>query len=227
MALPAPGATPSGVASERIAEHLRTRILSGELAPGSRIMQEEIAAELGSSRLPVREALRIVEAEGLIVHKSNSGSWVAALDLNDCVDVYKMRERLEPLALTESLPNLTTDDVVRLERLEQAIEQNSDVDRFLALDREFHLITYSGCRMDQLLAMVHRFWNTTQHYRRAYAHVIGRSGWHLIHAEHGLILDAIKRGDATDAERYLAGHIRRTRMALAAHPEVFHRPPQS
>jgi DNA-binding GntR family transcriptional regulator len=135
MAQPAPGATPSGVASERIAKHLRKRILSGELAPGSRIMQEEIAAELGSSRLPVREALRIVEAEGLIVHKANSGSWVAALDLDDCVDVYKMRERLEPLALSESIPNLTTDDLARLEQLEREIEQTSDVDRFLALDR--------------------------------------------------------------------------------------------
>ncbi|MFE7118810.1 GntR family transcriptional regulator [Streptomyces sp. NPDC057654] len=212
---------PSSVASQRVADHLRRQILAGELLPGARIMQEEIAGALGSSRLPVREALRILGAEGLVVLKANSGAWVSKMDLAECEATYKIRERLEPLALSESLPNLTTDDLARLDGIQREIEANRDVDRFLSLDRELHLITYSGCRDEQLSAMVRRFWNTTQHYRRAYSHLVDPGGRELVNYEHRLIIEAVKRGDPTDAERFLAGHIRRTRLALARHPELF------
>ncbi|MEV6985691.1 GntR family transcriptional regulator [Sphaerisporangium sp. NPDC051017] len=211
----------SSVASQRVADTLRKQILSGGLTPGARIMQEEVAASLGSSRLPVREALRILEAEGLVVLKPNSGAWVSKMDLAECQATYKLRERVEPLALSESMPNLTSDDLARLDKIQHEIEVNRDVDHFLTLDRELHLITYSGCRIDQLHTMVRRFWNTTQHYRRAYAHLIDPTGRELINFEHRLIIEAIKRGDPTDAERFLAGHIRRTRLALSRHPELF------
>ncbi|MFI9602080.1 hypothetical protein ACIHCX_19905 [Streptomyces sp. NPDC052043] len=68
--------------------------------------------------------------------------------------------------------------------------------------------------------MVRRSWNTTQHYRRAYARLIDASGRRLINYEHRLIPDAVRRADTTDAERFPAGHIRRTRLALAQHPEL-------
>ena len=84
---------------------------------------------------------------------------------------------------------------------------------------EFHLLTYSGCHFDQLTSMVTRLWNSTQHYRRIFVSTSGRM-W-VINSEHRLLLDAITRHDTTDAERYLSGHIRRTRVELAKHPEVF------
>ncbi|MFJ4789976.1 MULTISPECIES: GntR family transcriptional regulator [unclassified Streptomyces] len=211
----------SSVASQRVADTLRKQILGGELRPGARIMQEEVATSFGSSRLPVREALRILESEGLVVLKANSGAWVSKMDLAECQATYKLRERVEPLALSESMPNLTSDDFTRLDEIQREIEANNDVDHFLSLDRELHLITYSGCSVEQLLTMVRRFWNTTQHYRRAYAHLIDPTGRELINFEHRLIIEAIKRGDPVDAERFLAGHIRRTRLALSRHPELF------
>ncbi|TDD52765.1 GntR family transcriptional regulator [Saccharopolyspora elongata] len=214
-------ATASTVASQRVAEHLRSMILSGELAPGARIRQEDVAARLGASRLPVREALRILAAEGLAVLKSNTGAWVSKLDMNECEGIYKIRERIEPLALSESVPNLTAGDIARMERIQDEIEDNTDVDRFLLLDRELHLATYAGCGNRELTAMVHRFWNTTQHYRRAYARVIDSAGNQLINFEHRLIIEAVKRADTVDAERFLTGHIRRTRLELAKHPELF------
>ena len=211
----------SGPASQRIAAYLRQAILGGQLAPGARIMQEEIAASLGSSRLPVREALRIVEAEGLVVLKPNSGAWVSELDLAECENTYKIRERLEPLALTESIPHLRAEQILRLEEIQDAIEQDTDADRFLSLDRELHLSTYAGCRNEQLTTMIKRFWNTTQHYRRAYTRIITAADRQLINFEHRLIIAAIRQEDLTDAERFLAAHIRRTRLALARHPELF------
>ncbi|MFF9506882.1 GntR family transcriptional regulator [Streptomyces sp. NPDC014724] len=215
------GSSAAAVASQRVADHLRAAILSGELRPGARIMQEQVAAQLGASRLPVREALRILAAEGLTVVKSNSGAWVSRMDMAECEGVYKIRERLEPLALSESIPHLSAEQVTELETIARQIELTTDVDRFLTLDRRLHLLTYAGCRVAQITTMVDRFWNTTQHYRRAFARLAGDSGWELIHAEHRLIIEAIKRADTVDAERFLTGHIRRTRLELAQHPELF------
>lgn len=209
-----------GAASIRVADYLRTAILDGEIAPGERIRQEEVAERFGTSRLPVREALRILAAEGLTEHEQNKGARVPRLDMHQVGVVYQMRERLEPLALLESLPNLTDADVAGLDAIQSAIEADPTMREFIALDREFHLLTYSGCHIDQLSSMVVRLWNSTQHYRRAFVALAGPGRAWVINAEHRLLLDAIQRRDAVDAERYLSGHIRRTRIELAKHPEV-------
>src|SRR5262245_15516806 len=91
-------ASASGFAGQRVTNEIRTLILSGELAPGSRIRQEELAERFNTSRIPVREALRRLESEGLIILVPNSGGWVARLDLAECLETYMMRERLEPMA---------------------------------------------------------------------------------------------------------------------------------
>ena len=210
-----------GAASARIAAYLREEILHGRFLPGDRIRQEDIADRFGASRLPVREALRMLEAEGLTEHESNKGARVPRLSRHEVDVVYQMRERLEPLALIESLPTLTDEEHARLEDVQTQIEANEDVERFLELDREFHLLTYSGCALDPLNSMVTRLWNSTQHYRRMFVQLGGRSRMWVVNAEHRLILDAVVRRDAVDAERYLQGHIRRTRIELGRHPGVF------
>ena len=92
------------------------------------------------------------------------------------------------------------------------------------LDRELHRLTYSACQIDLLLSMVQRFWNTTQHYRRAYSTNTRHERQWVINAEHRLLIDAMKRRDSEDAERILGGHIRRTRHELEQHPELFEHP---
>ncbi|MDP3967399.1 MAG: GntR family transcriptional regulator [Nocardioides sp.] len=210
-----------GAASARVAAYLRNAILGGELRPGDRIRQEDIAAKFGASRLPVREALRMLEAEGLTEHEANKGARVPRLTQHEVEVIYRMREKLEPLALAESLPALAEIDHERLDDVQRRIEDNDDLDRFLELDREFHLLTYSGCTIDPLNSMVTRLWNSTQHYRRAYVALGGQSRMWVVNSEHRLILDAVVRRDAADAERFLEGHIRRTRIELGHHPEVF------
>lgn len=219
------GEEANGTATTRVVEHLRTAILAGRFAPGDRIRQEDVAATLGTSRIPVREALRILAAEGLTEHETNKGARVPYLLHNEVDVIYQMRERLEPLALGQSLPHLDESDLARLEGIQQEIEANDDVDHFLALDRSFHLLSYSGCPVAQLNAIVTTLWNSTQHYRRAFVALSGPGRQWVINAEHRLLLDAIQRRDAVDAERYLSGHIRRTRRELEKHPEIF-RPAQ-
>ena len=211
------------VATQRVTDQLRDAILRGELAPGDRLRQEEVAERFKASRLPVREALRILEAEGLTEHEPNKGSRVARLDMQELQAIYQVRERLEPLALTESIPHLEQSTIGELARVQDKISVNTDVTTFLALDRQFHLLSYSACRPRQITSIVTRLWNSTQHYRRAFLSITGTERIWIVNAEHGLLLDAIERRDTFAAELYLTGHIRRTRIELSQHPELFAR----
>ena len=215
--------SPSNLAllSQRVTLDIKNLILSGDLAPGSRIRQEELALRFGTSRIPVREALRYLESEGLVTLKANSGAWVAKLDLADCIEVYKIRERIEPLAISESVPRLDDAQIAKLETLVERMELSRDTDAFLRLDREFHIDSYAGADMPELQGLIRRYWNKTQQYRSAFTRLVGPQGRWLIHYEHRLILEAIKRRDVDGSAALLLGHIRRTRLTLAEHPELF------
>lgn len=213
----------ASVASNRIADYLRTAILEDELLPGTRILQEDVAEQHGASRIPVREALRMLHADGLVTIVANSGAWVSRLTQQECSEAYRMRERLEPLALKSSMAAMTDGDGVvdRLAELVDAMEAVASVDDFMRLDRDFHLMSYAAAPATYLSDVVRRLWNTTHHYRRAYARMTGAPTLEVTHLEHKLILDSIRRRDDADAERVLVMHIRRTRKELEKHPEIF------
>jgi len=205
----------------RVADALRDDILGGRFSPGERIRQEVLAERYGASRLPVRDALRTLEAEGLVILVPNTGAWVARLSLEECQEVYQVRERVEPLLLRMSLPGLSQAALDRLLPLVEAMRETEHVEEFLVLDREFHMLSYSGASTTMLGELVERMWNTTQHYRRAFALLGTERTTRGIHLEHELLALAMLRGDADDAERVLLGHIRTTRLELSRHPEVF------
>lgn len=218
------------VASHRIAESLRAAILDGSYRPGERIRQEDVAARSGASRIPVREALRMLAAEGLVTLVANSGAWVTRLTMAECAELYLIRERLEPLLLRGSMPRLGEAEIGRLAELTEAMEAaGTDVDAFLRADREFHLSSYAGAAPGETWQIIHRMWNATQHYRREFTQRAARAGagdgagggLGVTHLEHRLLLDCVRRQDADDAERVLVTHIRRTRLELEKHPEIF------
>jgi len=205
----------------RVAATLREEILNGTLAPGDRLSQEDIAERFGVSRQPVRDALRQLEGDGLITMVANAGAWVSKLSESECYEAYQVRERLEPLLLSQSIPNLKPAQIQRLTELVSEIEKTSDLEQFLRLDREFHLLSYAGAAPGMLREFVERIWNTTQHYRRAFAKLSGFVTSEVTHMEHKLILDGIVRRDSPQAEKALEGHIRRTRVTLSEHKEIF------
>jgi DNA-binding GntR family transcriptional regulator len=137
--------------------------------------------------------------------------------------MYQIRERIEPLMIRLSIPSISDSALIELTQLTSAMEKTNDVEEFLILDRQFHLLTYSGAHTVLVGDMVNRLWNTTQHYRRAYSQLLAAESFKPAHVEHFLLLEAIKKRDSDDAERVLFGHIRRTRLELAKHPEVFKR----
>lgn len=215
---------PSQVRSDVIASSVRDEILSGLRPPGTRIRQEQLAEQYGTSRLPVREALRILESDGLVTLVSNTGSWVSKLELDECVEMYRIREKLDPLLLSLAVPRYTDADVEHLENLEREVAMAATIEEFLTADRHFHVESYRAAQAPILFAMVERLWNTTQHYRRAYAHLSGDEHLHVNHLEHQLMVRAFRDRDASEAQRVLHGHIRRTRRALTRHPEIFDAP---
>ena len=208
-------------APSRVVETLRDEILNGTLAPGDRLRQEDIALRFSASRQPVRDALRQLEGDGLVNLVANSGAWVSKLSESECFEAYEVRERLEPLLISHSIPNLKPAQIQRLTELVAEIEKTKDLEQFLRLDREFHLLSYAGAQPGMLREFVERIWNTTQHYRRAFAKLNGFSTSEVTHLEHKLILDGIVRNDSQQAERALEGHIRRTRVTLSEHKEIF------
>ena len=205
----------------RVAATLREEILSGVLAPGERLRQEDIAARFGASRQPVRDALRLLEGDGLVTLVANSGAWVSKLSESECYEAYQVRERLEPLLISQSIPHLTASQVKRLVELVAQIEKTKDIESFLRLDREFHLLSYAGAAPGMLREFVERIWNTTQHYRRAFAKLSNLQNSEVTHMEHKLILDGILRKDSAAAQQALESHIRRTRVTLSEHKELF------
>lgn len=212
---------PHGESGARIAAALREEILGGGYQPGERIRQQELASQNGASRVPVREALRILEAEGLVTLVANAGSWVSRLSAQECTEMYQMRERLEPLLLSYGAAALSDEVVEQLQSLADAMQQSADVEDFIRLDRKFHLLSYSAASTIMLGDTILRLWNRTQHYRRAYTRMFRAERDDSVHYDHQLLVAALRNRDAEDAERVLAGHIRRTRLALGRHPEIF------
>jgi DNA-binding GntR family transcriptional regulator len=233
-----PGAV--SVASLRIADAVRAEILAGCYQPGTRIRQEDLAARSGASRIPVREALRMLAADGLVTLVANSGAWVTRLTMAECAETYQIRERLEPMLLRRSMPGLGEAVIARMGELAAEMEAAPGVDAFLRADREFHLSGYTGAGQGETWQIIHRMWNTTQHYRREFTRLAAgnaaggagagacwaaagglEGGLSVTHMEHRLLLDCIRRRDPDDAERVLVLHIRRTRLELGRRPEIF------
>jgi DNA-binding GntR family transcriptional regulator len=208
--------------SQLVARRLRDAIVGGEYAPGDRLRQEEIASEMGISRVPVREALRQLETEGLVILAPHAGARVAQLDGSELDELYAIRIALEPMVIAESAKGLDAEQLAHLRALVLEIEESvATPERWLDLDRRFHVDSFAGAAMPQARELAEGFWNRTQHYRRA--HVLGLSPGDLevVHLEHRLILDALQRGNGEDAASALRTHLRRTREALHGRAGLF------
>lgn len=213
--------SPHGRSGARVADLLRSAILAGELPPGIRLRQEHLAERFGASRVPVREALRMLEAEGLVTLVANAGAWVSKLTASELAELYEIRERIEPLLLAYNVPLLSDETIDQLAELAQAMELAPDTATFIDLDREFHLLSYSAADTLLLQETATELWNRTQHYRRQFVAAALDGGDRRADLDHRLMIAALRNRDADEASRIIAMHIRRTRRALDSLPGVF------
>jgi DNA-binding GntR family transcriptional regulator len=212
----------SPVASQRVADVVAERILAGQLKPGDRIKQDELANELNLSRIPVRDALRILETRGLVSLRANAGARVTSLTLRDMELSYRIRELLEPMLLAESIPHLTDADFAVMREVKAKLEKVADADAYMPLARDFHWAAFGRHQAPLLAQIVERLWDTTHHYRRIYAELALRNAelMDVMRAERDLLFGAIVRREVDLAPRILSAHIRRTHIGLLEHSEL-------
>jgi len=216
-------AVPHGAASEWVADIIAGRILAGELVPGSRIKQDALAEELATSRIPVRDALRILEARGLVTMRANAGARVVVLTRRDVEISHEIRERIEPLLLAESVPHLTDDDIEELRAVLERGQHTVSAAEAIALGREFHHITCRRHAAPLLAQIVERVWDTTQSYRLAClkrAMAEGARMADLYDHEYRMLYDAAARREVETAQAALVLLIRRTHSDLVRYGDL-------
>jgi DNA-binding GntR family transcriptional regulator len=193
---------------EVVFEALRQAIISGELKPGERLMEVQLAEEMGVSRTPVREAIRKLELEGLVVMIPRKGAYVAGLSLKDAADVFEIRESLEGLAAALAAERITDEEIEILERILKEITkaaEKGDVEAIIKKDAEFHQILFNATRNERLAQMVN---NLKEHIDRFRVQSFSNpSRIRDIMKEHRKIVDAIKDRDAERAEKLAKAHI--------------------
>lgn len=200
---------------EAVLSELRRLIASGEMRPGQQIVQDALAADLGVSRVPVREALKMLEAEGLVTYQPHHGYLVAELSLSDLLEVYRIRELLEAEAVRAALPLMTAADVERLQEAQRDIERaaaSTDVFAMAQANRRFHFTLIGACGMSRLVRITEVLWDTTEVYRSVY--FADRVNRDRVNSEHRALVGAVREGDADRALQVLEAHRRHAIDAL-------------
>jgi DNA-binding GntR family transcriptional regulator len=195
-----------------VAQALREAIMHGLYEPGQPLRQDEIAATLQVSKIPVREALRWLQAEGLVVFQANRGAAVAPLRPAEAQEIAEIRIALETLALRLALPNLTPRDLRHARGFLDDLDAERDSTKWGALNRDFHQCLYAPADRPQLLALI-----VIQHRRfDRYMRVVLAAMQHQAQsqAEHRALLEACERRDAAAATRLLEQHIAQAAQLL-------------
>lgn len=201
---------------EVVHDRVRASILRGELAPGTVVSQVRLARDLGVSRTPLREALRMLQREGLIESEHNRRVRVAGLSQPDLEQLYVMRVLLESEAIRLTIPRLTPEDTASLEGyLAQMahFDEREDFERWEVPHRAFHrgLVAGAGGRMSFTLSQLS---DHAGRYRMLHATRVPETRARVAR-EHRLILEAAKTGDIEAGSRRLPAHLARTAFDVA------------
>jgi DNA-binding GntR family transcriptional regulator len=195
---------------------LRDAIIRGELAPGARLLLEELGQKYSLSLTPIREAIPILESEGFVVQLPHKGAVVAQMDREEIQELYAIRGAMEELATSEGVPRLTDKDLADMERRLAALEafQGSWED-FLDIDRSFHLVLYQAAGSQRWVETIQTLWQRCKRYM-----LIAMSSETLadyIHEDHRQILQYCLERDTTQAEATIRTHLKRTEEHLLLH----------
>jgi DNA-binding GntR family transcriptional regulator len=203
-----------------LAEQLLIRsIASGEIGPGEPLRQVELAERLGVSPTPVREALRRLEAQGLVVRQAHRGVRVAEVEPAEMAELYIIRGALEGLAVEHATPNLTKKDLAALEQIHQKLEAGraeGALKSLRKLNYDFHTRLYRRSKLPRLVRIIDSLWPLFP-WDSIWA-VPGRADSSA--AEHALILEALRAGDAVAAGQRMKQHIEHGGQTLVAFREA-------
>ena len=199
-----------------VRRELERRILGGELAPGSKLNEAELAAELRVSRGPVREAFRALEQAGLVRTEKNRGVFVRQVSLEEANEIYEVRAALDGLIGRLAAKRIRPEQVAgarAVVKRMQSAARSRDADAYFPLNIEFHEVLARAAGNAALLANYRRVVNELNLYRRE---TLARNADNvpISTREHEAILDAVARGDAESAEKLLIAHVLNGRERL-------------
>lgn len=209
-------ATDDGSVASRVQHHLRSLVLDGTLPPGAEFSQVELARALGVSRTPLREALRMLQEEGLVDAEQNRMARITACDPLELDAVYAARVSLESVAVSLTAARCPAATLSELEDLLDRMEQNDgDLATFQPQHRRFHRLLVSGAP-PTFLRTVHTQQDRAERYWRL-LNVLEPAPHTRRDREHREIVAAIRAGDGPAAASVLAQHLARTARALIVH----------
>lgn len=194
--------------AEQVYDHLRQGILTNEYPPGTSLREETLAARFAVSRVPVREALRRLAAEGLVTLTPRLGATVSSLSPKQFLDAYRVREALETLAIRLAMPNLTSRDLTELDELNVGMRRHAaaeDIDAYFEANAAFHQLLVIKADNADLHSIYDTLIDRMRRYR--WPSIDLRGGLMRSVEEHEGIVEAIRSGNLDEASRLLAAHI--------------------
>lgn len=193
---------------------LRQAILKGELQPGERLMEIKLAELLGVSRTPIREAIRKLELEGLVVMVPRKGAAVANITEKDTKDVLEVRRTLEMFAVEVACDRITPEQITRLKEAAEAFEASKGADllRIAETDMKFHELIYEATHNERLIQMLNNLRENMYRYRIEY--LKDPHYYDSLVNEHRQILAAVEKGDKEQARCCMRNHIDNQQLAV-------------
>lgn len=198
--------------SARIVDALRESIRDGVLPPGLQVRQEALAERFNVSRVPVREALRQLEAEGLIQTELHKGAFVSSLSLDEVIEMLDIRVGLELRALKLALPNFTKESARAAERILRSYDGSESPREWRDLNLAFHLALYKPSNRPRLVKMIEQVHLGVHRFLRTY--ISATLGRDKPQAEHHRLLEFCVAGNHASALKLLETHIERTKSVL-------------
>lgn len=194
------------ITSQSIADALRVEILRGKLQGGQPLRQDELAAEFQVSKIPVREALVQLKAEGLVNFYPNRGAFVSELSAAEADEIYVMRIALEKAILVRAIPHLTVTHFKRAGEVLAAIDREENIAKWGELNWEFHAILYSPAELPRVMETLRTLHTGIARYLVLY--LAGMDYQKKSQREHRALLQSCRAGDVEKAEVILEEHLR-------------------
>lgn len=204
-----------GTTAQHALDGLRRAIVGGELRPGQRVLQEDVAQSMGVSIAPVREALRTLEQEGQVRYLPRRGYFVTELRIEDLEEIYSLRKVLEERAVRLALPTLDEDAVERVEMAARDCvdaAESGDVAAGLEANRRFHFSLMDAPDQVHVMRLIRLLWDSTEAYRAMYYNSPEERREAVF--AHDRILDAVRHRDAEALIDELDGHRMRALKVL-------------
>ena len=202
--------------TEYVYQTVRNEILEGHLQPGQRLRLSELASRYDISEMPVREALRKLQHDGLVEFENHRGATVSDLSLERIIEIIATRTYLEVCSVCEAVPHHTSDTIARLDALVRKMKTTRKAEQYSDLNRRFHRLLSEPCPNTFLKNEIDNLWNKVWRTRSQSIFQLVPARLAEATAEHERILDAIRRGDADDAGQAAMHHRRHTLEAWRA-----------